>query len=54
MDPNFRHVSKKTDIKQCERRLPRRLGSPVEKAVGELLMKPRVPSLENGEALTVC
>lgn len=48
--PDFRHVSKKTGIEQCEHRLHPRLGSLVEKAVGELT-KPCVPSLDNERAV---
>jgi len=47
--PNFRHVSTKAGI--CEHRLLPRLGSPVEREEGELLMRRRVPSLENERAV---
>jgi hypothetical protein len=47
--PDFRHVSKKTGIEQCEHRPHPRLGSPVEKAERELT-KPCVPSLDNERA----
>lgn len=51
--PDFRLVSKKAGIKQCEHRLLPRQGFLVEKAEGELLMKPREPSLDNVTAVMV-
>jgi hypothetical protein len=46
---NLRHVPKNTGI--CEHHLLPRLGSPVEKAEGEQLMRRCVPSLENKRAV---
>jgi hypothetical protein len=46
---NLRHGPKNTGI--CEHHLLPRLGSPVEKAEGEQLMRRCVPSLENKRAV---
>jgi hypothetical protein len=46
---NLRDVPKNTDI--CGHHLLPRLGSPVEKAEGEQLMRPCVPSLESKRAV---